>query len=779
PGAAEGDNALGGYGLGIADSMLFVREDSLDPGEYLPFLAAHPFVGNYSDLLHSHEGDGVDGIDFVDTTATPDGLDLGTMFTGAGFQPVSGGEFAKNAALNAWLDTSPLPGLATLSGNPVNFGSFTVTDFAKRTLTFKLVELPANVFQSDTFSGTTETIYFHYTDTSPQLTVNIADAITSAFSQFALTNPPPAGVLEPQGLDNMQLVKGKPESPPQDYLTINYTSSTNFSGAPEFGQGGAGPGGFVTGMAYDLQQAPQLGFNDVIDVSSNGGVYTSGVFSSQLNYLPGSAVFTERGWQFTGLTIGPQNLDWNEGGAGDLADIVLASYFDTNTGTYGITAITPYTIPGPSIFSPTTIQAGSPVDIFDAYQTDAAGNRYPTGGYTDHAVLQYANGTPFPVALGIALSPVDFNLWHPTFQQGENAPAETYNGDNSAVFGTTQASYVEPGHGIDDAPDYSRVTTASNSAASGTGLNQSVTWTQSGETSAITKTQSQTAGNASYYFGVDGNSLAYAPGSSLAQYGELNPTPGLADELQKDLLTNPAIANTYNVPGGGYGSLVTNSFSLAGYSAADLPSLYFNYFLNSGVNNDDAEGINSRNSLFNATGWKSSARVFVSADGGKTWDEIATNDPNHTTYDPSRDPMTGSLSSRQYAQIQPPNTSGVRSTSTTNLDSELPEFATAESNVPATTLNGQPVIDPRQQVQQLFDGQSAYINGSDQWRQARIDLSNYAGDKNLMLRFDVSTSGSIGQGSYNSYPYGNFAYQGQIPHNPGDPTLDGNPMPGD
>jgi len=46
-----------------------------------------------------------------------------------------------------------------LPTTPVNFGSFTVTDLANRTLTFKLVELPTNVTQQNTFSGVTETIY--------------------------------------------------------------------------------------------------------------------------------------------------------------------------------------------------------------------------------------------------------------------------------------------------------------------------------------------------------------------------------------------------------------------------------------------------------------------------------------------------------------------------------------------------------------------------------------------------------------------------------------------
>src|SRR5262249_1007501 len=43
--------------------------------------------------------------------------------------------------------------------------------------------------------------------------------------------------------------------------------------------------------------------------------------------------------------------------------------------------------------------------------------------------------------------------------------------------------------------------------------------------------------------------------------------------------SNPGIYGTYNVPGGAFGSLVSNKFSLEGYSQQDRPTLYFTYFL--------------------------------------------------------------------------------------------------------------------------------------------------------------------------------------------------------
>ncbi|MCD4726962.1 MAG: hypothetical protein K8R46_04840, partial [Pirellulales bacterium] len=57
----------------------------------------------------------------------------------------------------------------------------------------------------------------------------------------------------------------------------------------------------------------------------------------------------------------------------------------------------------------------------------------------------------------------------------------------------------------------------------------------------------------------------------------------------------------YDVPGGAYGSLVTQTFSLENYSKADVPTLYFEYFLDTG----GPEGFDT-------------ARMFASADG-VTW----------------------------------------------------------------------------------------------------------------------------------------------------------------
>ena len=186
-------------------------------------------------------------------------------------------------------------------------------------------------------------------------------------------------------------------------------------------------------------------------------------------------------------------------------------------------------------------------------------------------------------------------------------------------------------------------------------------------------TRNSVAGETSMYFGLE-------QWESGRQYG-------VSDAAWQRYLTDgTGRGGTYDLPGGAYGSLTTNSFSLEGYSYTDKPVVYINYLLQT----EGASGT-PRNNLM-----RDSARVLISKDDGLSWELIATNN-----------------------SVRNPN------------DSELASYASV-----STRIDGEPGIqDPRQQVQELFD--------TAEWRQARIDLGEYAGETNLRFRFDFSTAGEM------------------------------------
>ncbi|MCP4173352.1 MAG: hypothetical protein GY758_21555, partial [Fuerstiella sp.] len=151
--------------------------------------------------------------------------------------------------------------------------------------------------------------------------------------------------------------------------------------------------------------------------------------------------------------------------------------------------------------------------------------------------------------------------------------------------------------------------------------------------------------------------------------------------------------NDVNFPGGAHGSAVSNQFSLVGYDKDDKPALYFNYFLETenaeydyGPNPDDL--------------MRDSFRVFVGDESGE-WNLVSTND-------------------------------GL----------QLSDFPDEFDYGPDGTATMAPVTQNFPDVVETFD--------TAEWRQARVDLSNYAGRDNLRLRFDFSTAGSMDIGNLNT-----------------------------
>ena len=132
-------------------------------------------------------------------------------------------------------------------------------------------------------------------------------------------------------------------------------------------------------------------------------------------------------------------------------------------------------------------------------------------------------------------------------------------------------------------------------------------------------------------------------------------------------------------PGGSHGTIISQPIDLEGYSSADKPTLYFNYLLEVEDDDDYLRAVRTQNDSF---------RVFGSGDDGE-WQLLATNN--------------------DYRQLP--------------FSDEYDHFN--DTQIP---------------VQELFD---SAVGETAQWRQARVDLGPLAGNENVRIRFDFSTSGSM------------------------------------
>ena len=382
---------------------------------------------------------------------------------------------------------------------------------------------------------------------------------------------------------------------------------------------GSLPGsGNITGLAFAAMAS-----NALFAVDDQGAVWRANIGGSQSGR--GVGAWTQVNLTnivaplggFTGITLGPQNVE-----DGVYANIFFASGADGNLYAFN--------------------QTGVGQVIFD---TDADGVADATS----------TSSSTLAASTGLAFSPLDFNLWHPTLRRG-----------------------TDLGHGINTALDNSRTPTAATQDLDGHSI-------------------SEAAGGASFYFGLEqwqsnpkGALTYFQMNNGEGQHGVLN------QNVQRELTTNGAIANSYNIPGGAQGQLVTNSFSLEGYKATDRPTVYFNYFLaTDGTNTNDSN-------------MQDAARVYASADGGLTWELVATNN-------------------------------SVRNRKVT--DSELPAYASHSAT--------QTPADGRQLVQELFDNTGT-------WRQARIDLGKFGNKSDVKLRFDFTTSGEMNDLTVDGQTYGNF-----------------------
>jgi hypothetical protein len=193
----------------------------------------------------------------------------------------------------------------------------------------------------------------------------------------------------------------------------------------------------------------------------------------------------------------------------------------------------------------------------------------------------------------------------------------------------------------------------------------------------------------------DHSRLAELGGGNSFYFGNDRATNqgGNNDRYSSDPFTEVDSRN-FDFPDGAHGALISNPFSLAGYAPADLPVLYFNYFLETEDTPYDpfASPIQFTRDSF---------RVYVSDDSGE-WTLLATNDEF-----------------QDFAIFD--------------------EFDIGEDGATCTHpfAAGDPCVYP------LFDNTGV-------WRQARVLLSRFAGRDNLRLKFEFSSAGESNFGDDNT-----------------------------
>ena len=375
----------------------------------------------------------------------------------------------------------------------------------------------------------------------------------------------------------------------------------------------------ITGLTTGLQFQNDVG--QLFGVSSGGQFYEVNRGTAEATNVVDFSAFLNNGEGFQGLTTGPVNL---EGGR-------FAGRFFAVTNTGRLVCI-----------DPTGADDGTAALVDNVFDTrDAFGN---VDGIADSFVSDPTTGVGGGGATGLAFSPLDISLWHPTgLRRGDD------------------------GHGVNTTADNSRPADVIGGDSMYFGLE---TWSASDS-------------NEDYYR-YDNNQQFGAQG-------------GVPYNWQQELTANPDIGQNYNLPGGAHGSLVTGTFSLADLSYTDKPTAYISYFLDT----QDASSSAAADSMRDA------ARILGSADGGLTWELLATNNQQRSGFD------------------------GAQS-------AELPPLLTASSAISTAGYDWQGIeFVGNQQVQELFDTAS--------WRQTRIDLGMFAGESAVQLRFDFSTYGDLNQ----------------------------------
>lgn len=207
------------------------------------------------------------------------------------------------------------------------------------------------------------------------------------------------------------------------------------------------------------------------------------------------------------------------------------------------------------------------------------------------------------------------------------------------------------------------------------------------------------------------------PGGSALFFG--NEFSGSTAGNKNNRGMNNTINDVRNLdfPNGAHGSIISNPFDLSTFTAADKPSLEFNYYLQT----EDRDAAWAADTPADNNPMTDSFRVFVGGDDG-AWNLVATNNSLQQPETAQR------IDEFDYAPVDP------------NDPLSLQEPISDGTGVFSTFPLGQDYPD----VVELYDDPQHDPGGAGEpWRQAVIDLSSYAGRSNLRLRFDFSTAGGM------------------------------------
>lgn len=206
---------------------------------------------------------------------------------------------------------------------------------------------------------------------------------------------------------------------------------------------------------------------------------------------------------------------------------------------------------------------------------------------------------------------------------------------------------------------------------------------------------------------------------------------------------------SFDFPGGAAGTVLSNEIDLSEYTADDLPTLYFNYFLTA----EESE-------LLDDPQFKRDAfRVYISDDDAEVdrglWQLVAASDQalpdgveplfTNSFYDIPRFTRDTSFFENiddlpDSQEDLPLGPSGDRDTFPFQGEVEF------DNNTPRNPFpENSNIGDPNDED---WDDHTGLDERNSVWRQARIDLAQFAGSSSLRLRFDFSTAASFDIGGF-------------------------------